>query len=261
MSVSGASGASNTFRLTIDGAVVSVQTVSGSSATYPWDTTSMTNGTHTLQFTVTDATGRSADASRSVTVSNSTTTPLTASITSPAEGATVSGTTTVAMSASGASGSPTTFSLAVDGATVSTQSVTGSTASYAWNTTGVANGAHTLTLTVTDATGRTATASRSVTVSNTTASFTASFQYPASGATVGGSQSVGLSTTAPWGSPKTFTLTVDGALIRSESVATGSSYWLQWDTTTTSNGPHTLQLTVTSGGESASASLPVTVAN
>jgi hypothetical protein len=262
MSVSGASGASNTFQLTIDGAVVSVQTVSGASATYPWDTTLMTNGSHTLEFAVTDATGRSASATRSVTVSNSAAPPLIASIPSPAEGATVTGTTTVSMSASGASGSPTTFSLAVDGTTVSTQSVAGSTASYAWNTAGVANGPHTLTLTVTDSTGRTATATRSVTVANgASASFTAAFTYPASGATVGGTQSVGMSTTAPWGTPKTFTLTVDGATIMSESVATGSTFWTQWNTTTTPNGPRTLRLTVTAGGESATATLPVTVGN
>jgi hypothetical protein len=46
--------------------------------------------------------------------------------------------------------------------------VSGSTASFSWNTAGVANGSHTLNLTVTDGGGRTATASLPVTVSNST---------------------------------------------------------------------------------------------
>ena len=93
--------------------------------------------------------------------------PLTTSFTSPASGATVSGTVTVGMSDSGASGSST-FTLSVDGTRVSSQTVTGSTATYSWNTTGVTNGSHTLGLSVTDGGGGTATASIGVTVSNTT---------------------------------------------------------------------------------------------
>src|SRR5439155_11530256 len=84
--------------------------------------------------------------------------PLTASITSPVNGATVSGTATVSMAAGNAQGSPTQFVLKLDNATtLSSQSVSsGSTATYAWNTSSVTGGAHILSLTVTDGAGRTA---------------------------------------------------------------------------------------------------------
>jgi hypothetical protein len=257
MADSGASGAS-TFALAIDGANVSTQTVAGTTASYSWNTTTATNGSHTLTLTMTDGAGRSATASESVTVSNSTAS-LAASFTSPANGATVSGTVTVGMADSGASGAST-FALAIDGTNVSTQTVTGTTASYSWNTTTATNGTHTLTLTVTDGAGHTATASESVTVSNSTASFTASFSYPASGATVGGGQSVGMSTTATWGQSKTFTLTVDGATITSQTL-TGTTLWVTWDTTTIADGNHTLMLAVTYNGATATATLPVSVSN
>jgi hypothetical protein len=64
---------------------------------------------------------------------------------------------------------PTTFRLTVaSGAAsnLSTQTVNGATASFAWNTAGVPNGTHTLTLSATDAAGKTATTTRTVNVAN-----------------------------------------------------------------------------------------------
>ena len=92
--------------------------------------------------------------------------PLGAAITSPANGATVSGTITVSMTASNAQSAPT-FTLKVDNGTTLASTASGSTATASWNTTSVANGSHTLNLTVTDGT-RTATAAITVSVSNAT---------------------------------------------------------------------------------------------
>jgi hypothetical protein len=69
------------------------------------------------------------------------------------------------MSASAASGTPITFTLFVDTAQVFTAAGTTSVASFAWNSGSVAAGAHTLRVTARDGAGRTATATRSVTVS------------------------------------------------------------------------------------------------
>jgi hypothetical protein len=99
-----------------------------------------------------------------------------------------------------------------------------------------------------------------VTVSNGTASFTASFSYPSPGAIVGGTQTVGLATSAPWGVNKTFTLKVDGTVIATTTF-NGTTWWVDWNTLPTSNGVHTLQLSVTTGTETATATLPVTVSN
>ena len=197
---------------------------------------------------------------------------LALSFTNPAAGATVSGTTTVTLAASGGSGY--TFRLAVDG----TQVYVGTNPSFAWNTTTVSNGSHTLTATVTDGAGRTATATRAVTVANgtgggstpppsmtpptQTASFTVSFSYPSAGATVKGTQSVGMATTAPWGSPKTFRLLANGVEVARQAMNTGSTWWVQWDSKTVADGAVTLTATVTDGaGKVAVATRAVTVAN
>ena len=170
----------------------------------------------------------------------------------------MSGTTTVGLASSGASGSST-FKLAVDGAVVSTQTVTGTSASYAWDTTTAANGTHTLTLTVTDGAGRTATATLSVTVANA-APFTASITYPGAGATVSGKQTIGMATTATWGQAKTFTFSVDGKVVTSQTL-TGTTLWYTWNTKNVADGARTLTLSVTMNGQTATTTLPVTVKN
>ena len=187
-------------------------------------------------------------------------TPLTVSFTNPASGATVSGSTTVTMSATGGSGY--TYNLAVDGASV----YTGTNPSLSWNTTTVGNGSRALKATVTDASSKTGTATMSVTVANTTPpppppGFTASFTYPAAGATVSGSQSVGMATTADWAQQKTFTLSVDGTVLTSQTFPTASTFWFTWDTTKVGNGSHTLTLAVAMNGQTATATLPVVVGN
>jgi hypothetical protein len=87
-------------------------------------------------------------------------------IKSPSNGATVAGTVTVAGTAS--SGYPiTSVTLAVDAGTP--VPVSGTTSwSYAWDTTTVANGSHTLTARATNSKGRHASTSVSVTVQNST---------------------------------------------------------------------------------------------
>jgi hypothetical protein len=168
----------------------------------------------------------------------------------------VSGTTPVALAASGGTGLV--YRVSVDGTTV----YTGTAPGFSWNTTAVANGAHTLVATVTDWLGRATSVSVRVTVSNASATgFTAAITYPASGAVVKGNQSVGMSTTAAWGKPKTFTLSVDGNVLTTATV-TGTTLWYTWDTTTVPNGSHQLTLTVTTGtGPTVESSITVTVKN
>jgi hypothetical protein len=228
----------------------------GTTLWYAWDTSTVTNGARTLTLAV-SMNGQTAMSTLPVTVSNNVPT-LTAAFTAPAAGSTVGGTTTVGLASSGASGSST-FKLAVDGAVVSTQTVTGATASYAWNTLTASNASHTLTLTVIDGAGRTATATRTVTVSNVLA-FTASFSYPAAGAVVSGGQTVGMATTATWGQTKTFTLSVGGKVITTQTM-TGTTLWYTWDTTTVANGGQTLTLAVSMNGQTATTTRPVTINN
>ena len=153
MTAGNAQGSPTQFVLKLDNAAtLSTQSVSsGSSATYAWNTGGVASGAHTLNLSVTDGAGRTATASVSVTVAPPP--ALTGSITSPASGATVSGMVTVNMAAGNAQGSPTQFVLQLDSATtLSTQSVSaGATATYGWDTSAVASGAHSLNLSVTEA--------------------------------------------------------------------------------------------------------------
>src|SRR5207248_3794335 len=86
-----------------------------------------------------------------------------------------------------------TWTLRLDGGAtpIFSTSNTGPTASFNWDTSAVPPGAHTLTLSVLDGAGRTATATRNVTVAPRT--LTAAFTAPDEGATVGGPVTVGLS--------------------------------------------------------------------
>jgi len=83
----------------------------------------------------------------------------------PREGATVGGSMPVGMSESNGTGTIT-WTLRLDGGVtpIFTTSGTATTASFNWDTTGLAPGAHQLQLTVQDGAGRTATATRNVTV-------------------------------------------------------------------------------------------------
>src|SRR3990170_4175007 len=121
------------------------------------------------------------------------TTPPTTSITSPANGATVSGTVTVSANASDNVG-VSRVELFVDGSLHSTD--TSSPYSFAWNTTTVANGGHSLQTRAHDAAGNVGSSSVvSVTVSNTTSS-----ELIANGGFEGSAASWTLSGDAYWSS-------------------------------------------------------------
>jgi Big-like domain-containing protein len=134
-----------------------------------WDTTNASNGTHTLVAVARDAAGNTASTSRSVDVSNTSsgdTAAPTVSFSSPGSGATVSGLVSVAVTATdnvGVAG----VQFKLDGSNLGSEDTT-SPYGVAWDTTKVSNGAHTLSAVARDAAGNSATASRSVTVSNTT---------------------------------------------------------------------------------------------
>src|SRR5207248_1768641 len=114
-----------------------------------WNTTTASNGAHTLTAIARDAAGnRTTCSAVSVTVNNDKT-PPTVSITSPAGGATVSATISVTASASdnvAVVGFPTRLSCDLLGA-----EDTGGPYSVSWNTTTASNGAHSLTAIARDA--------------------------------------------------------------------------------------------------------------
>ncbi|MGZ4716980.1 MAG: Ig-like domain-containing protein [Acidimicrobiales bacterium] len=133
--------------------------------TASWNTTLVTNGTHTLSAVATDADGAVGTAPPvSVTVSNLIA-PLTVAISSPTAGQQVSG--TISVSATTTDPLPvTSVQFALDGLPLGVV-VTSAPYSTQWNTITSLNGSHTLTATATDSGGRTVvSAPVTVTVAN-----------------------------------------------------------------------------------------------
>ena len=230
-----------------------------------WNTTTATNGTHTLTAVARDAAGNiTTSTARTVTVNNTTadTTAPTVALTAPAAGATVSGTVTLTATASdnvGVAG----VQFKLDGANLGTEDPS-SPYSVSWNTTTATNGTHTLTAVARDAAGNTTTSTaRTVTVNNTTADTTAptvALTAPAAGATVSGTVTLTATASDNVGVAGV-QFKLDGANLGTEDPS--SPYSVSWNTTTATNGTHTLTAVArdAAGNTTTSTARTVTVNN
>lgn len=177
----------------------------------------------------------------------------------PLDGATVAGTAVVDVSASDDVG-VVKVDLYVDGVFFVTD--TASPYSFAWDTSALANGSHTLHAVASDAAGNSAsTTPVSVTVSNAppdTTLPTVSIGAPAAGATVSGTTTVSASASDNVGVTKV-DLFIDGVFFATDTAA---PYSFAWNTTQSGDGSHTLQVVAAdAAGNVASAARAVTVAN
>ncbi len=180
---------------------------------YVLNSTTLSNGSHTINAAATDGAGKSAtSASVAVTVDNTIkdTTPPTVTITAPANGANVSG--TVIVSANAADNvSVASVQLQLDGANVGAAD-TAAPFTFSWDTTKTSNGAHVLRAIATDGAGNSATSNAvTVTVSNAATPSTFSISGTISptaggaGATVTLSGTSGATITANGSGAYTFT--------------------------------------------------------
>jgi glucose/arabinose dehydrogenase len=185
------------------------------------------------------------------------TTAPTVSITAPANGAVVSGTTSVTATASdnvGVVG----VQFLLDGANLGGEDTT-APYSVSWATTGVSDGSHTLSARARDAAGNTGLATNvTVTVSNTpdTTPPTVSITSPSGGATVSNTINV-TANAADNVAVVGVVLLVDGTQVGTED--TVSPYSLPWNTTTSSNGSHTVTVRARDAAGNNTTSSPVTV--
>jgi len=187
------------------------------------------------------------------------TTPPSLAMASPLAGATLSGTAVVDVTATDDVG-VVKVDLLVDGNLFVTD-VT-SPYSFAWDTSTLANGPHTLQAKANDAAGNSAnTTPITVNVSNIPPDTTppaVSFTAPATGATVSGTTTVSANATDNVAVARV-DLYLDAALYASKAAA---PYSFAWNTLATSDGAHTLKLVaVDTAGNSSNVSLGVTVAN
>jgi hypothetical protein len=203
-----------TWTLRLDGGVTPIFTTSGTATTasFNWDTTGLAPGAHQLQLTVQDSAGRTATATRNVTVGSPGT--ITVFITQPGtDGTTVSGTVWFTIWLENASGSRM-LTLSIDGAAVATTTTTSNgPISIPWNSAGAAGGTHTATVSVRDSVNNTGSANRTIVIPGGPAPLVASIDSPTEGATVFGNVAVGMSETGAGSTPITFTLTVDGGQV------------------------------------------------
>ena len=129
--------------------------------TYTLDTTTLTNGVHTLLATATTAEGGKATITEKVTIDN----PPTVSLITPQDGAKVEGSIPVVAQVSGQDLAE--YTVTVDGKPMDDQKpVTSGTQSFQLDTTILGNGSHTLTVTAIDALGGTTSVSAKLTVAN-----------------------------------------------------------------------------------------------
>ncbi|MEZ4869434.1 MAG: Ig-like domain-containing protein [Caldilineaceae bacterium] len=183
--------------------------------------------------------------------------PPTVSLTAPANGATVAGTQNVTASAGDDFG-VTQVEFFVDGVSIGVD--TSAPYGVNWNTTTASNGGHTISATARDTANQTTSTSINVTVNNVVVDNppTVSITAPANGATVAGSQNVTASASDDHGVTQV-EFFVDGASI---GVDTSAPYGVSWNTTTASNGGHTISATAKdTANQTSSTSVNVTVNN
>ena len=219
-----------------------------------WNTSGITNGTHTVSAIARDAAGHQTTTSIVVTVANDGAAPeITLALTS---GATVGGTISLAASATddiAVAG----VQLLLDGAPMGTE-LTAAPYQISWNTVDVANGSHTVSAVARDAAGHQTTASVEVTVANDVTAPTVALALTP-GATVNGTISVAASATDEVGVTGVQFL-LDGASMAAELAA--APYEIVWNTAGVSNGTHTISaIARDAAGHQSTASVAVTVSN
>ncbi len=222
-----------------------------SSWSYEWDTTTVSDGEHTITARATNTSGSNSRDTHTVTVDN-TDEPPTVTIDSPDEGATVSGSVDVAGTASDPDGEVQTVEVRIDGGAWNATSGTSSW-SYTWDTTtGVSDGEHTVEARSYDGESHSSVASRTVTVDNggsdgsTDQAPTITIDKPQDGATVKDSVVVEGTASDPEGDLQTVEVSIDGGTWQT---ASGTSSWTYtWDTTDEAEGQHTIEARSYDGG-------------
>jgi hypothetical protein len=218
-----------------------------------WNTAGLAVGAHTLAVTATDWSsigGGVQLTSSPVTVDVGPSYP-TIALTAPVPGSSVHGSITIQTTQTTSVG-PASVAYAVDGTPV---------ASTTWDTTAVPDGSHSVSATVTDGRGKTATATANVIVANTP------LPTPLSGVIVTapsdysfGSRTTVVRATVSGGSPPfAGRLIVDGAATTLVPAVIGSTLTFQWETTALAAGSHTLAVGITDASALTATSPPVHV--
>jgi hypothetical protein len=229
-------------QFSVDGAATG-SPVTGAPYSFSWDTTKTFDGTYTLTATVTDHDGHTTTSPAvHQTVDN---TPPSTYLISPGAGGYFSGTLAVSAHASDASGIGA-VQFKIDGTPAGTTLVAPDTAGgYTYSTSldisKLTAGHHTLTVVATDSAGETAT-STAVQFTVSSSALTVALPLPPDWTFARGTVPVSADPSGGNGA-YSVQLYVDGTAAGSPD--TTAPYNFSWDTTKTSDGPHTLTAVVT----------------
>jgi hypothetical protein len=228
--------------------------------------TALSSGQHTLTALVTDNAGNVT--TTAPVVFNVGAAPLAATVTAPTNWSFAAKTETVTAGVTGGT-APYTVTLEVDGKAttlVKTLASSTATASFAWNSASVADGAHTVSVVVTDATGATATSpSLQLTVDNTAP--TAIMYQPTAlpgytYARTNGPTTLQVHASDPYG-VKSVQFTIDGApvgpLLTAPDTAGGYLYTASFDTSTLTAGMHSVSAIVTDNAGNLTTATPLSL--
>ncbi|MFQ5859638.1 MAG: Ig-like domain-containing protein, partial [Anaerolineae bacterium] len=226
-----------------------------------WDSTTVSDGSHTLDARATDSAANTVTAGVTVTVDN-VDEPPTASIVNPVDGSAVAGSVAIQVDAADdrdAAGTLT-VEVSIDGGAWQAATYKSGSGYYEldWDTTAVTDGSHSIDARATDSVANTTNAAQ-VTVSLDNTAPSVSMTSPAEGATVSGIIDVTADASDATGGVAQVEFFLDGSTSMGVD-SDGSDGWsVTWDTTTAGNGSHTLTATATDAAGNATTSVPVTV--
>lgn len=226
-----------------------------------WDTTKVSNGSHSLTAVVRSANGLSTTSS-AVSVSVNNPTAPTVTITSPANGSTVAGNVAINATAASTGSTVAGVQFKVNGTNAGAEDTT-APYSYVWDTSKIANGSYSLTAVVRSANGLSTTSSAVTTTVNNVVPVapTVSISAPTNAATISGSVAISATAASAGSTVAGVQFKINGANAGTELSA--APYTYSWDTTKVTNGSYTLTAVARSanGLSTTSSAVVVTVNN
>ena len=263
LTLTGTAEANATVKV-FDGATLLGSAVANGSGAWSYTTAALANGAHSLTATATDAAGNTGAASAALSVTIDTTAPVAPSITSfsPDTGTVGDGITTAnVLTLTGTAEANATVKV-FDGATLLGSAVANGSGAWSYTTAALANGAHSLTATATDAAGNTgvASAALAVTVTAPPGAPTITSFSPDTGVVGDGITDPAILTLTGTAVANSTVKVYDGATLLGTATANGSGAW-SFATVPLPDGLHSFTATDTVSGvtSAASAAMSVTI--
>ena len=265
LTLTGTAEANSTVKL-YDGATLLGSATANGSGAWSFTTAALSNGTHSLTATATDAAGNTGVASTALSVTVDTTAPVAPAIASFSTDSGTIGdgiTNDNTLTLTGTAEANSTVKL-YDGATLLGSATANGSGAWSFTTAALSNGTHSLTATATDAAGNTGVASTalSVTVDTTAPVAPAITSFSTDTGTIGDGITNDNTLTLTGTAEANSTVKLyDGATLLGSATANGSGAW-SFTTAALSNGTHSLTATATDAAGNtgvASTALSVTV--